>query len=154
MSRPLIRLVEGDPALAGGPGAIPISGVPDEPFGLTGTTVAAVVDDAVTSSAVLQALVRGADVVLRLDLPDAAGLLDALARIGDVCAPSAAALDREQWALLDLLARGNTAGEAARQIGMSLRTAHRRLGAARAALGAACNAEAIARLSTMRPADS
>lgn len=132
---------------------MPITDVPDDPFGLTGTTVVAVVDDAATSCAVLRALVRGADAVIRVDMADDAGFLDAVQRIADVHTVSPRGLDGDQRALLELLAHGHTAGEAARQIGVSLRTAHRRLGAARAALDASCNAEAIARLDALRRAD-
>ena len=84
--------------------------------------------------------------MIRLELADDTGFLDTLRRVADVRVAAAPALDPDQRALLELLARGRTAGEAARQLGMSLRTAHRRLGAARLALGAASNAEAVARL--------
>ena len=144
MSRPAVQLVEHDPAVV--PGAMPIVQVADEPFSLLGTTVGAVVDSAVVAGAVLRALMRGADAVIRLELADRTGFLDAAGRVADVRVPAAPALDADQRALLDRLARGQTAGEAARQIGMSVRTAHRRLSAARATLGASCNAEAIARL--------
>ena len=117
-----------------------------EPYALTGTTVGAVVDSATTAAELLRVVVRGADAAIRLDLPDDAAFLDTLRRVADVRVAAAPALDRDQRALLELLARGRTAGEAARQLGMSLRTAHRRLGAARLALGAANNAEAVARL--------
>jgi DNA-directed RNA polymerase specialized sigma24 family protein len=145
-----VRVVEGDPLLAGAPDAIPVAEVPEEPFGLAGTTVAAMVDAPASAAAVLQLLVRGADVVLRLDLPDAAGFSDAVGRIADVRAVDAPALDREQRALLDLLSRGFTASQAARKVGMSLRTAHRRLHAARSAVGAACNIEVLGRLGDPR----
>ena len=55
-------------------------------------------------------------------------------------------LEHDQQELLDLLAAGHTLGWAAARLAMSPRTAHRRLGAARALLGASSNAEAIAKL--------
>jgi hypothetical protein len=127
-------------------GAVPIAVVPAEPFDLTGTTVVADVIDPATASAVLRAVVRGADALLRVDVPDVHAFLDALGRIADVRAVAPPAIDADQRRLLTLLAGGLTASDAARRTGLSLRTAHRRLAAARAALGVECNAEAIGRL--------
>jgi DNA-binding NarL/FixJ family response regulator len=143
--RPAIRFVGGDPALHTR-GAVGLDDVPGRPYLLAGTTVCAVVEDSETAAAVLQVLARGADVVAQLTLPDASAFLDSVRRVAAVPAPSSPVLDGDQRALLDLLARGHTAGDAARRLGMSLRTAHRRLGGARAVLGATSNAEAIARL--------
>ena len=125
---------------------MPIAVVPAEPFDLTGVTVVADVADPATASAVLHAVVRGADALLHVDVPDAPAFLDALGRIADVRAVTPPAIEADQRRLLTLLADGLTASEAARRTGMSLRTAHRRLAAARAALGTACNAEAISSL--------
>jgi DNA-binding CsgD family transcriptional regulator len=146
VSRPEVQIVRTDPR--GSPGVVAIEQVGTEPYALTGTTVGAVVDSATTAAEVLRIVVRGADAAIRLDLPDDAAFLDTLRRVADVRVAVAPALAGDQRALLELLARGLTAGEAARQLGMSLRTAHRRLGAARLALGAASNAEAVARLGT------
>jgi DNA-binding NarL/FixJ family response regulator len=55
------------------------------------------------------------------------------------------ALDEEQEQLLELLARGMSVREAAKRLHLSRRTAERRLAEARAALGAATNAEAVLR---------
>jgi DNA-binding CsgD family transcriptional regulator len=55
------------------------------------------------------------------------------------------ALDEEQRRLLGLLGRGFSVREAARRLHLSRRTAERRLAEARAALGAATNAEAVLR---------
>ena len=139
-----MHIVRGDPR--GSPGVVAIEQVGTEPYALTGTTVGAVVDSATTAAELLRVVVRGADAAIRLDLLDDAEFLDTLRRVADVRVAAAPALDPDQRALLELLARGRTAGEAARELGMSLRTAHRRLGAARLALGAANNAEAVARL--------
>jgi DNA-binding NarL/FixJ family response regulator len=54
-------------------------------------------------------------------------------------------LDAEQDQLLSLLGQGLTVREAARRLHLSRRTAERRLADARAALGAATNAEAVLR---------
>ena len=143
--RPAIRFVAGDPALATS-GAIGLDDVPERPYALAGTTVCAVVDDSQTAAEVLQVLARGADVVAQLTFADTSAFLDSVQRVAAVSAPSAPILDGDQRALLDLLAKGHTAGDAARRLGMSLRTAHRRLGGARSVLGATSNAEAIARL--------
>jgi DNA-binding CsgD family transcriptional regulator len=59
--------------------------------------------------------------------------------------PSDSSLDNEQRRLLGLLARGLSVTEAATQLRLSPRTAERRLSEARAALGAATNAEAVLR---------
>ena len=55
------------------------------------------------------------------------------------------ALDDEQRRLLRLLCHGLSVAEAARRLHLSRRTAERRLASARAALGAATNAEAVLR---------
>jgi DNA-binding NarL/FixJ family response regulator len=55
------------------------------------------------------------------------------------------ALDDRQRRLLELLGRGLSVGEAATRLHLSRRTAERRLAEARAALGAATNAEAVLR---------
>ena len=59
--------------------------------------------------------------------------------------PSSSSLDDEQRRLLGLLGRGLSVSEAARRLRLSCRTAERRLSDARAALGAATNAEAVLR---------
>ena len=56
-----------------------------------------------------------------------------------------AVLDHEQQLLLGFLGCGLSVHEAARQLQLSQRTAERRLAEARAALGAATNAEAVLR---------
>lgn len=142
-ARPSVVVVDGNPQ-----DVVPIArrcpdDVPDRPYELQGQTFAAVVDDWAVAASVLRVLSRGADAVVRIDLADDAVFRDALARVADISSPVRPGLDAEQRALLDLLASGLTAGEAARRLGMSLRTAHRRLSAARTLLGVGHNAEAV-----------
>jgi DNA-binding NarL/FixJ family response regulator len=59
--------------------------------------------------------------------------------------PPDSAVDDQQRRLLGLLGRGLSVTEAATQLRLSPRTAERRLSEARAALGAATNAEAVLR---------
>jgi DNA-binding NarL/FixJ family response regulator len=59
--------------------------------------------------------------------------------------PPHSSLDDEQRGLLALLGRGLSVTEAATELRLSPRTAERRLSEARAALGAATNAEAVLR---------
>jgi DNA-binding NarL/FixJ family response regulator len=61
------------------------------------------------------------------------------------------ALDDGQRRLLELLGRGLSVSEAARRLHLSRRTAERRLAEARGALGAATNAEAVARVREHEP---
>jgi DNA-binding NarL/FixJ family response regulator len=77
-------------------------------------------------------------------------LVDDLRRLGAVehvttDLPAPTAVDHEQRRLLRLLADGWTLGEAAAELGLSRRTADRRLDAARRALGAERTADALAR---------
>jgi len=77
-------------------------------------------------------------------------LVDDLRRLGPVehvtaDVPVPMAVDDDQRRLLRLLADGWTLGEAAGELGLSRRTADRRLDAARHALGAERTAEALAR---------
>jgi DNA-binding NarL/FixJ family response regulator len=59
-------------------------------------------------------------------------------------------LDRESYALLAALAQGQTLAVAARSLSISLRTADRRLAAARRRLGVTTTAEALAKLAPGR----
>jgi DNA-binding CsgD family transcriptional regulator len=77
-------------------------------------------------------------------------LVDDLRRLGRVDhltedVPPPVDVDEEQRRLLGLLADGWTLGEAATELGLSRRTADRRLGAAKQALGAERTADALAR---------
>ena len=124
--------------------AMPLEDVPQHPYSLSGTTVRAVVDSAAAASAVLRALARGADAVVELHLVDPSEFVDAAQRLADVSPPALLALISRSCSRL--LAAGHTLSEAASRLGMSSRTAHRRLGAVRAVLGATTNAEAVASL--------
>ena len=70
-------------------------------------------------------------------------------RVDDTGDPGS--LHPEDAALLAALADGDSVDAAARRVGLSLRTAHRRLRAARAALGVRTNAAAVARFSSLGP---
>ena len=77
-------------------------------------------------------------------------LVDDLRRLGRVRhvtadVPAPVEVDDEQRRLLGLLAHGSTLGEAATELGLSRRTADRRLDAARRALGADRTADALVR---------
>jgi DNA-binding NarL/FixJ family response regulator len=119
----------------------------------TGGTRFTVRDEADAHAAVLAA-VGGARVVVHglaaRDLLDR--LIDDLRRLGRVehriGEPAPDPLSADERALLQLLAQGRSLGEAARQLAISRRTADRRLSAARAALGVATTAEAVARASS------
>lgn len=142
-------------------------GVPDEPWDLTASRTVVtgpVADDAAVAGAVLAAA-RGAGVVAVSDAESPAGqaLLADLARIGPVRrAPQTAAgdggvrriepdrgrsdglpLTAEQRALLDRLAAGDSIAAAAAAEFLSLRTANRRIAAARDALGVRNTRQAV-----------
>ncbi len=100
----------------------------------------------------LRAAVAGAGVVIvaatSREVTDR--LVDDLRRLGPVEHVTAdvgprAAVDETQRRLLQLLAQGWTLGQAATHLGLPRRTADRRLGAARRALGAERTADALAR---------
>jgi DNA-binding CsgD family transcriptional regulator len=100
----------------------------------------------------LRAAVGGAGLVIVARAPRETTdrLIDDLGRLGPVRhvtadVPATAAADDEQRRLLGLLADGWTLGEAAAELGLARRTADRRLGAARRALGAQRTADALAR---------
>lgn len=99
----------------------------------------------------LRAAVAGAGVVILAETPRQTTdrLIDDLRRLGPVDhvtadAPGPAELADERRRLLRLLADGWTLGEAAVELGLSRRTADRRLDAARRALGTETTAEAVA----------
>lgn len=101
---------------------------------------------------VLRAAVEGAGVVAVAAAPRETidRLLDDLRRLGTVehltvDVPSPPVVDRDHRRLLALLAEGLTLGEAASELGLSRRTADRRLDAARRALQADRTAEALAK---------
>lgn len=100
----------------------------------------------------LRAAISGAGVIVVADAPRDTidRLVDDLRRLGPVRhvtedAPAPVAADEGQRRLLRLLADGWTLGEAASELGISRRTADRRLEAARRELGADRTADALAR---------
>jgi DNA-binding NarL/FixJ family response regulator len=137
--RPIAVIAE-DPRSAG---AIALEAVPDEPFSLSGVRAFGVVRSERDRDAVLLALARGADVVLAIDLPaeSRVALLDDLARVAEV--RKAGTLTTEERSVVDGLVEGRTLTEVARSLGMSRRTATRRLAAAKAAFGAATTMELL-----------
>ena len=102
-----------------------------------------VVRDEHDRDAVLLALARGADVVIAIDLPapERAALLDDITRIAD--RSKAGRLTPEEREVVDGLVEGRTLTDVARSLGMSRRTATRRLAAAKLAFGAATTMELI-----------
>lgn len=109
------------------------------------------------AAAALLAALDGCGLVVRAsaDAEVIERLVDDLRRIGEVehrlgpegaAGPSGPAVSPDGAALLALLADGLTLGAAADRMGISRRTADRRLAEARAALGARRTTEAIARI--------
>jgi DNA-binding NarL/FixJ family response regulator len=124
---------------------IDASRVPNEPYALDHLTVLAVVSSIATAVTVLRAVLRGASATVQIRLPpsEASWFTDQLERVADVTIEAARPIDTEQTALLGLLGKGMTLGAAAAQLGMSRRTADRRLAAARNSLAAKSTAEAV-----------
>lgn len=122
-----------------------------------GGTRFAVRDEADAQAAVLAA-VSGARVIVHGQAPRELldRLIDDLRRLGAVDhrigEPALDPLGTDERRLLELLRDGRSLGEAARQLAISRRTADRRLSAARAALGVATTAEAVAALGQDRSA--
>ncbi len=158
--RPLVVLVDDDPERRAHdlvPGRSVVAGlaVPSEPYDLRGDAVrAATIRSAADINDALGAVVRGASLVLAVDGVDRGAFVDELRRVADVevvasPAPRVAALLDEDRALLMALASGTSVSDAARHLGLSLRTAHRRLARARAALDAATTTEAVLAVSRL-----
>lgn len=98
-------------------------------------------------ASVVDAALRGSSFLVTVaDNALAASLYDELRRIASVRTLPDDLVDDEQRRLLELIAQGHTVAASARHVGMSCRTAHRRLAEARAALGADTNVAAIAEL--------
>lgn len=100
------------------------------------------------ATSVLRLLARGATVVVTVDDVRAAAFADECARIASVTdarrrAGAPPALSDDQYRLLELVASGASVAAAAAAVGLSERSAHRRLAAARAALHVRTTAEAI-----------
>jgi DNA-binding CsgD family transcriptional regulator len=123
--------------------------LPDEPWELAGSRLVLVgeLDSEADARAALLGAVRGAGLAVQLDRgrPWAATFLADLDRL-DNPAPLPGPPDpltAEQRQILDLLAGGASIAQAARRLYVSLRTANRRVAAARAALGVATTKEAV-----------
>lgn len=128
--------------------------LPEEPWNVSAARVACTgaVPDAENARAAVLAAARGAAIVALVEVAGehACALFDDLSRLGsvEVRTPESPlgvvlGLDPDQAALLDLLASGATVAEASRTLFLSRRSAHRRLAAARRALGARSNDAAV-----------
>jgi DNA-binding CsgD family transcriptional regulator len=143
--------------------------VPDEPWDLAPARVvlAGPLGSEADAKAALLGAVRGAGLLVQLDRTAewAGTFLADLVRLSDsdsdsggpgpglVAAPAGAAaadLTPEQRQILDLLAGGASIAQAARQLFWSLRTANRRVAAARDALGVTSTQEAVVAYSRLR----
>jgi DNA-binding CsgD family transcriptional regulator len=130
---------------------------------LEGTVFTGVIATDEEASAALLLAARGAGLVVAVHETTAEGapllprFFEDLRHLGPVTlrgveplVPSAS-LDPEQAALLELLARGTSVADAARELHVSRRTAQRRLVAARQALGVRTTAEAVIVARRSRP---
>jgi len=140
--------------------------VPDDPWDLAPARVvlAGPVRTEDDARAALLGAVRGAGLLVHVDraAPWAGTFLADLARLtapppaepapaGHAAAPAGAApLTAEQRQILDLLAGGASIAQAARQLFWSLRTANRRVAAARDALGVTSTQEAVVAYARLR----
>jgi DNA-binding NarL/FixJ family response regulator len=127
-------------------GATVVDGWRQEP----GIVSAGEVADEADAAAALLAAVWGAEVLIHATAPPEVTerLVEDLRRLGPVDyrpteAFAAAALTRDERALLGLLSQGMSLGDAADQLHLSRRTADRRLASARKKLGAETTAEAV-----------
>lgn len=125
------------------------SGVQDRRARLVRTGTVASADDA---AAALLAVLRGSGVVVAARVPREVldRLLDDLRHVGSVDhrlggPPPARPVPDEALAILARLAEGWSLGEAAADLGLSRRTADRRLAEARRALGVERTAEAVSK---------
>jgi DNA-binding CsgD family transcriptional regulator len=119
------------------------------------------------AAAAVLAAVRGASLVIAVTLRGAARhrLVEDLAKLGPVRVADVAVdlgsgrsrpidpLTPEERALLDQLAAGRSVAEAARQVGFSLRSAHRRLAELRARMAVTNNAQLLMEVDRPSPAD-
>jgi hypothetical protein len=120
--------------------------VPDAPWRLDGDLFVVVVCDDASHLGTLDAAQRGADVVVDVVPERLSVFTEDVARLGiPIWRPPVDLTVHEWMPLLDALATGATTEEAARRCNLSLRSAHRRLAAARAALGVSTTAAAVAR---------
>lgn len=128
--------------------------LPHDPFDLSdGGWVVSCVVGIEERAAVLAAAARGVDLLLSLELtePERAAFIDELSRISDVSelrdqnSATIGPITDEHRRLLGLLESGSTVGAASRSIGMSRRTAHRRILEIHELLGVSSTAVAVVR---------
>jgi DNA-binding NarL/FixJ family response regulator len=133
-------------------GVLDLDALAHDSYELDGCTVRVDVADGAAAATVLALVLRGASAELHvcLDPPERAQFIDQLKRIADVRESTPPALDEEQLELLRLLRDGASLGQAAAHVGLSRRTADRRLARARATLGVSTTTEAVARLEERR----
>lgn len=151
--RPPVALVEDPAALARVPAVASRRtrggfDLPARPRDLArhGWVCAGVVATRDDARAAIEALERGAGLIIAITLDgrDRLALLEDVERAGRIVpADAIEVLDPDQQELLGLLAEGMTVAAAAREAGVSLRTANRRLADARARLGVETTVEAI-----------
>lgn len=120
--------------------------VPAAPHDLTGVEVRCVVSDRASASAALDAALRGADLLVQIDLREGEReeFLDHLRRVAEVVEPTPGTRPGpDHFRLLAELRRGATLDEAARTLAVSRRTAARRLSDLRAHFGVRTVAELL-----------
>ncbi len=122
--------------------------------------VTATVRDEASAADALQLALRGENLLLHAVAPRLVldRLYEDLRRVGTVVVRTGplpisptARLDPDERALLELISEGRGIADAARHLHLSLRTANRRLTAARRTLGVATTIEAVAILSRSEP---
>jgi hypothetical protein len=119
--------------------------VPDKPWHLAGDLLVVEVVDDVSHMGALDAAQRGADVIVALAPERRAAFVEDVERLGLTnWQPRSVSSDVDWAPILEALAAGATTEEAARRSNLSLRSAHRRLAQARAALGVTSTAAAVA----------
>jgi DNA-binding NarL/FixJ family response regulator len=156
VDRPTVVLAADDPAetarvLYERHRATALDDLPAKPFALAreGLLAYATLRDEHDCEAALVALARGVDLVVSVAVPEPhrAAFLDDLARAADVVAADrrdvSTRLSADQVALLEGLADGRTLTDMASALGLSRRTATRRVAEARRILGAETTVEAF-----------
>lgn len=140
-ARPLATIVTAVTGVQG----VPLAQLPDEPFVLKGVVAFGEVRDERGCESVLVALSRGVDVIVAVEVSakQRAAFFDEISRIAEIRHGRAPMLTREERAVVAGLADGKTLTEVARALGMSRRTATRRLAAARLAFGVATTMELL-----------
>jgi DNA-binding NarL/FixJ family response regulator len=125
--------------------------------GREGEICSGTVSSAEDAAAALLAALGGAGVVVsaRAERDIVDRLCDDLRRLGPLDhrvgeATRAAALTSEERSLVDLLLEGTTLGEAARRLGLSRRTADRRLASVREKMGVETTAAALVEIARRR----